>query len=104
MQVSQNYIDRVTHIIAQSADEDTFKARQCKRDMIRCGSNLLSHWQCQSQLTHAARLPLVRSCHLRQCNFHGDHLRNAHNRVLTAASAAVRSGCWSAPPRGAGCS
>ena len=42
MQVSQNYIDRVTHIIAQSADEDTFKARQRKRDMIRCASTLLS--------------------------------------------------------------
>ena len=42
VQVSQNYIDRVTHIIAQSADEDTFKARQRKRDMIRCASTLLS--------------------------------------------------------------
>ena len=42
VQVSQNYIDRVTHIIAQSADEDTFKARQRKRDMIRCASALLS--------------------------------------------------------------
>ena len=53
MQVSQNYIDRVTHIIAQSADEDTFKARQRKRDMIRCGSALLRH-SCKSKLAHAA--------------------------------------------------
>ena len=42
VQVSQNYINRVTHIIAQSADEDTFKARQRKRDMIRRDSALLS--------------------------------------------------------------
>lgn len=34
MQVSQNYIGRVTHIIAQSADEGSFRARQDKRDMI----------------------------------------------------------------------
>ncbi len=33
-QVSQNYIPRVTHIIAQNAKEDTFRARQEKRDMI----------------------------------------------------------------------
>ena len=33
-QVSQNYISRVTHIIAQSAGEGTFRARQEKRDMI----------------------------------------------------------------------
>ena len=34
LQVSQNYIPRVTHIIAQNANEDTFRARQEKRDMI----------------------------------------------------------------------
>lgn len=33
-QVSQNYIPRVTHIVAQSAGEETFRARQAKRDMI----------------------------------------------------------------------
>ncbi len=33
-QTSQNYIPRVDFIIAQRADEETFRARQEKRDMI----------------------------------------------------------------------
>ena len=32
--MSQNYIPRVDLVIAQSADEETFRARQDKRDMI----------------------------------------------------------------------